>query len=146
MPKITLTNKACWGTCLGTCHFWGTKMLFFRKKQLKMKKFPIKNLNFAQNPLWKFWVNFGHFWLKMTSQKAQIHQNWPLKKIFFRGHINILQPTKFRYWLSLQILNVYFMLEGPLNELCKRLRSIGICKFPHFSAYETFKGQNHLIN
>ena len=100
----------------------------------------------------RFWKNIA-FKLRLNYYRnsARIQKSRKIQKLlifkkFFRGHINILKPTKFRYWLSLQVLNVYFMLEGPLNELCKRLRSIGICKFPLFSAYETFKGQNHLIN
>ena len=107
---------------------------------------------FSKIDFYRFWKNIA-FKLRLNYyrnsariQKSRKVQKLLILKKLFRGHINILQPTKFRYWLSLQILNAYFMLEGPLNELCKRLRSIGICKFPLFSAYETFKGQNHLIN
>ena len=91
----------------GYVSFLGYHDVVFSKKQLKMKKFPIKNLNFAQNPLWKFWVNFGHFWLKMTSQKAQIHQNWPLKKFFseviltFYNQQNLDIDLVYKFWMSI---------------------------------------------
>ena len=123
-PKIALTNRTVWGHFLGTCHFWGTTMLFFSKKQLKMYSFLIKKVYLNQNPQKMFWCNFGHFSPKNAFKKRENSPKNNFSKKILKGHIKKISLTKFRYWLSLLIFNVYMMPEVLLNELCKRIHNL----------------------